>query len=366
MWQHMYSFAKQVLQRGYSVSYLISNEYQWMNEQHGEIAHYTSTSFNLTSMLCDVISFLGCKGNNYRFIFRQSPPSGILFVSWHPLNFLLMRLVKSLYPDVPIIIWVHEPYKDEKKLYGGKVIIIHLVEFFQSFCWRYIDVAIFHSFRAVRLFELRYPHFRGQKKMIPLQFCDDGPEEKQGRRYFSFLGRADQAKGIDFFFKLLEAAVQDGMEVEFQIVTSSSIDNYLAKLSPQALQKLRVINSTRISDAELRNAAGNSLAVFALYKETTQSGVTPISLMKGTPIIGTNIEGITEWVNDGDTAVIVSDNPTITEINTAILRIQKDFHHMTVRCRNLYLKTFDESNWDRYYGWIKELIPVGTKGVQNN
>ena len=194
MWQHMYSFANQVLKRGYSVSYLISNEYQWMNEEHGGSVHYTSTSFNLTSILWDVISFLGCKGNNYRIIFRQTSPSGILFVSWHPSNFLLMRLVKSLYPDVPIILWVHEPYKDEKKLYGAKVIIILLVEFFQSLCWRYIDVAIFHSFRAMRLFELRYPQFHGQKKMIPLQFCDDETEEKQDRRFFSFLGRADQAK----------------------------------------------------------------------------------------------------------------------------------------------------------------------------
>ena len=157
-------------------------------------------------------------------------------------------------------------------------------------------------------------------------------EEKQTGAFFPFWDGRIRPKELIFSLNCWKQLPQDGIEVEFQIVTSSTIDNYLAKLSPQAAAKLRVINRHRISDSDLRKAAGNSLAVLALYKETTQSGVIPISLMKGTPIIGTNIEGITEWVYDGDTAIIVSNNPTITEINSAIFRIQKDFHHMTVRC----------------------------------
>jgi len=269
-------------------------------------------------------------------------------------------MVKSLYPDVPVIAWLHEPYKDEKKLYGRKALIIYLVELFQTLSLPYVDVAIMHSRRAMRLFNRRYPKFAGEKKLIPLHFRDDGIDPSAERRYISFLGRADQAKGIDSFFTLVEGMAQENRDVYFQIVTSSPIQTYLEKLSPAARSRLKIVNKPRLTDGELRAGAANSLAVLALYKETMQSGVIPVALMKGTPVIGTDIEGITEWIRHGETGIIVSINPSREELWEAVRYIREHIAEMSPKCRQYYLDTFDDGNWDRDYGWLKEYLNVNT------
>ena len=147
--------------------------------------------------------------------------------------------------------------------------------------------------------------------------------------------------------------------MQFQIVTSSDIDKQLQELPAGARQKLKVVNQPQISDQDLRQAAAQSLAVLALYKETMQSGVIPVAWMKGTPVIGTDIEGITEWVRDHETGVIVSSRPTLEEITGAIDYINRHFSEMTPHCRAAYLSTFDDGNWDKQYGWLRPWLGQG-------
>ena len=149
---------------------------------------------------------------------------------------------------------MHEPYKDEKKKYGKKAIVIYFIELLQSLSLKYADVVILHSRRGLRLFNKRYPKFMGIKRVIPLQFRDDGYGGAISRRYISFLGRADKAKGIEAFFDLVEKTAQTNPDREFQIVTSSNIEAYLQRLPPEARQKLRVVNRVQLADGDLREA----------------------------------------------------------------------------------------------------------------
>jgi glycosyltransferase involved in cell wall biosynthesis len=272
------------------------------------------------------------------------------------MNVFLAGLAKAVCPGAPVIAWLHEPYKGEKKVYGAKAAVIYLVEFFQTLALRYTDVAVLFSRRALRLFRQRYPHFQGLQRMAPLPYRDEYVHSHQPRRYISFLGRADRAKGIDLFFALVDRLGQEPLAFEFQIVTASDIQRHLEALSPQGRQKLRVINKPHISDAELRQAAAESLAVMALYKETTQSGLIPVVLMQGTPLIGTDIEGITDWLRDGETGVIVPAEPTLEDIKGAIDYVMAHFPEMTGPCRAAYLANFDDGNWDRQYWWLPGLL----------
>ena len=351
MWQHIASFTINMLQRGNAVRLLVSSGFRWMNEDFGGITHYCPCLADGFRTFLSPFAFC-------RQLFLQHPPSAVLLVSWHPANFFLLHLLKAQYPGVPVIVWFHEPYKDKKYFYKLKSIIIYLVEFFQTLSLHYVDVVILHSKRAFRLFDKRYPNFRGLKKMIPLPFHDSGLEKITERRYISFLGRADQAKGPELFFQLVESVAAEDVNWEFQIVTASNIQPYLQKLSPQARRQLRVINRKQISDEDLRQAAARSLAVLALYKETTQSGVIPVALMKGTPVIGTNIEGITDWITDGETGVIVPVQPTLNEIKTAIQHIQQNITEMSSLCRAYYLSVIDDRHWQQQYGWLKQYMPI--------
>jgi glycosyltransferase involved in cell wall biosynthesis len=357
MWQHMASFAHRLMRRGGSARLLISPDFSWMNEQFAAITHY-NFSDQISWRFKKIISYVKFKRSHYGQIFQEYPPMAFLFVSWHTLNLPLIRMIKSIYPKAKILFWLHEPYKDEKKKYGFKAIIIWFIEFLQTLCLRYGDGVILHSRRGLRLFEKRYPNFKGIRRVVPLQFQDDGFDATVPRRYVSFLGRADKAKGIEAFFALVERTAQTNPDREFQIVTSSYIEAYLQRLSPQARQKLRVVNKMQLADGDLRDGVANSLAVLALYKETMQSGIIPVALMKGTPVIGTDIEGITEWIRDRETGVIVPRDPSAADIEAAISFIEKELPAMSPRCRDYYLATFDDRNWDRDYGWLREFLPL--------
>ncbi len=357
MWQHMASFAACLLNRGFGVRFLISPGYRWMAEGCFDgMIHYSYAPDAGFSKLSQMLSSFWLPWRSCRKLFSRHPASGVLLASWHPMNVLLAGLAKAVCPGAPVMAWLHEPFKDEKKVYGAKAVIIYLVEFFQTLSLRYADIVILFSGRALRLFRKRYPNFRGLERMAPLPYRDECFQAEKPRRYISFLGRADRAKGIDLFFALVDRLGQDNLNFEFQIVTSSEIQRHLEALSPRARQKLRVVNRPQISDAELREGAAESLAVLALYKETTQSGLIPVALMQGTPLIGTDIEGITEWLKHGETGVIVSAEPTLEELKGAIDYVIAHFHEMTDHCRAAYLATFDDRNWDRQYGWLRGLL----------
>lgn len=77
-----------------------------------------------------------------------------------------------------------------------------------------------------------------------------------------------------------------------------------------------------------------------------QSGVIPVALMKGTPVVATGIEGLTEWLQDLKTGVIVPPDPSVAEIKAAISYIRAHFDEIIGSCREYYLATFDD-------GWIE-------------
>lgn len=358
MWQFISSFGRNLLDRGYPVRFLLAPGYRWLNEDFGHLTYYPLPFLGRASFLNNLLSLLWFPGLYLRRLFRHCPPAGVLLASWHPWNFLLARLVKKLSPETPVLAWLHEPYKDEKRVYGAKGVALVLLEWLQGLSLGFLDAAIVHSPRGLRLLESGYPGYRGPRRLIPLQFQDNGFEAQAERNYISFLGRAEPAKGVDRFFDLVAGLGPEDSNRQFQIVTASNIAGYLKKLSPAGRARLRVVNAPEISDAVIRQAAARSLAVLALYKETTQSGVIPVALMKGTPVIGTDIEGITDWIRDRETGRIVSANPSPAEIEEAITYIQAHFPEMSERCRAYYLATFDDRNWEREYGWLLKLLPA--------
>ena len=161
MWQHITSFAGNLSRRGYPVRLLLAPGYHWMNKEYQENTSYTFSPDSRPTFWRKVLSYLWLPWSQLRRLFLHDPPAGLLLVSWHPVNFLLLRLAKSLYPEVSTLVWLHEPFKDDKKIYGAKAVIIYLVELCQTLSLRYLDVVILHSRRALRLFQQRYPKFQG-------------------------------------------------------------------------------------------------------------------------------------------------------------------------------------------------------------
>lgn len=359
MWQHISSFGRNLLARGHPVRFVLAPGFRWLNGEFGHLTWYPGPLGDRAAFLRNILSLLWFPGLFLRRLFRRCPPTGVLLASWHPWNFLLARLVKRWSPQTPVLAWLHEPYKDDKRVYGAKGAALVLVEWLQGLSLKFLDAAIVHSPRGWRLLKSGFPDYRCQRRLIPLQFQDGGFEADPARPYISFLGRAEKAKGVDRFFDLVETLGPGISPRQFQIVTASDIAGYLKKLSSGARACLHVVQASEIPDAVLRQAAARSLAVLALYKETTQSGVIPVALMTGTPVIGTDIEGITDWLRDGETGRIVAANPSPGEVQAAITYLEVHFPEMSRRCRADYLATFDDRNWERDYGWLLKLLAAG-------
>lgn len=354
-WQHINSFARCLLSRGYQVRLLLSKGYEWMNEDYAAVTDYLTRGSGALSLGWDVIAFILYKWLLFVYLFWKYKPSAILLVMWHPMNFALALIAKLVQPDVKVLSWVAEPYKDDKRLYGRKAIAISGIEFVQSLSFFLTDVVILHSQRALRLFQQKYPWYKGLIKKIPPLWKDEAVLDLP-REYVTFLGRATREKGIDLFLEVARTSYEKGLGHKFQIVTSYDIGEYLQRLPAGILGTLRVVARPQLSDQEIRAAAGSSFAVWAVYKSVMQSGVVPIALMNGTPVICTPLEGLTEFVSDGLTARFVPNEPSCDDVLQAIAYVKANFDRMSKECRRSYLKQFDDSAWDNYYAWLGTLI----------
>ena len=358
-WQHMNSFGRCLIDHEISTKFILSSKYSWMNQVFEDETTYITGHSNWLTSITDIFSFLFGGWIVLVKLLYQNKPSAMLLVMWHPLNVIISAITKIIRRDAIVLAWMHEPYKTPKdrKSYGIKKFAISIVEFFQTLSLPFIDYIIVHSQKAKNSFNLRYPWYSGTVKMIPLQYRDEGFFGTQ-RNHITFLGKAAKAKGIDTFFKFVNSNFEKQLGLEFQIVTPDNLTPYIKRLPKGALTNLKIINKPMLSDEDLRHAAGNSLAILAPYKNTMQSGVIPLALMCGTPIIATQIGGLSEFLKPNETVIYLSENPTIYDLIKAKNQIKQNYSIMSAACRDEYLDRFDDGNWTQSYSWlIKHISP---------
>ncbi len=353
-WQHMYSFVNSLRKSNNNVRLLISKYFIWMNKEYSNMTDYVTTSSAFANILKDIIIFFLYKWNYYANYFERYKPMIVLFVMWHPLNYYLAKIVKRLSPETKICCWMHEPYKTDKSQYRNKIFQILAIEYLQSMYVPMIDVVILHSQRALESFNLKYPQYRGKVKVIPLLFADECKKSTSAAREYdiTFIGNAVKAKGIEGLFRLIKYNHELNMGLKIQLVTSSHIHYYLGNLVSGYEKYLAVINKPYISDGEIREACKRSYSVIVPYKETTQSGVVPVAFMCGTPVIGTDVEGLTECITDKKDGMIIPVDYSCKDVDYAVKYIKSNFYRLSQNARKKYKDTWDDSNWNKYYNWL--------------
>ncbi|MFC1850243.1 glycosyltransferase [candidate division CSSED10-310 bacterium] len=355
-WQHMKSFVSCLQERGYQFHFILSRHYRWMNRDFEAVTSYlTSAGTSFISVLVDVLLF------TYRWfyflkIFRNRKPDEVLFALWHPMNSLVAKIVKKVNPHCQIYFWIHEPYKEDKSVYKKKALIISIIEYIQEKTLPLTDVAIVHSRRGFEAFKIRYPHYQGTVKVIPLGYRDEHQMTADKKRDYdlTFFGTAAQAKGIEEFFAFVRTCLERNTALKIQLVTSSNIERYLKELPPQWKQWLTVANKATISDAEIRVACARSYAVFAPYRETTQSGAIPVAFMNGAPVIGTDIEGLHEYIQNRRNGIFIPVDFSFDDVISALDYIKEHYVEMSQSARKSFEDIWSDKNWDKYYHWLLE------------
>jgi glycosyltransferase involved in cell wall biosynthesis len=123
----------------------------------------------------------------------------------------------------------------------------------------------------------------------------------------AFLGRADKAKGADTLIKAVRAA--PGLSIELQlygVMQSTTGDEYWTSLKSLAASDARITFLPHVPHDKVVSLLRNChvLAVPSRWLETGPLVVLE-AFAAGTPVIGSNLGGIAEWVRHEDNGLLV-------------------------------------------------------------
>lgn len=348
--------------KGIHVKYFLSKRYAELGDSCDGM-EYVTVSDGIKSIILDTLKLI--KGRKIMQIFSMYEPVFLCFYNPHPLNPFIARLVKNKFPDTVTALYLHEPYKPDKSPYGmRKAIYITLVEFIQRCTVGFMDYVILPSEHSSQLFKRRYPDFKGLKRVAPLLVPDQRVFKYKKRRFFSLVGAANPATGHDIFVELINYVAAKGLDYEFAIISSSDISKYYEKLSGPARNIVKWVSKKIIADLEINELIRESYAIFRLNKEVAQSAVIPDSFMNETPVIVRDIPGLRQHVNHKHDGYIVSSDSNPEELCMAMDFIKGNFIELSKNARNSYEKTWAEWNWDKYYGWLTEILTNDVKQSQ--
>lgn len=288
---------------------------------------------------------------NLRKIIMERGIDVVYMANIHPvLNAFLSRISRK--QRVTFIQHIHEPFVEDKSVYGGlQQFWLYLFEHVQESILRNTDIAIVSSDEGMRLFDKRYPFFKGRKMQVPLMYEDLGGSNGSDseRRFVTFIGPPSLAKGSDRFIEIVSGAATFAPELEFQIISRKEIrDPHFTEMP-----NLYVYSRNRISDNEFGIQLKKSIVTLAPYRSVRQSSSVLTSYMYGVPVVGTKIGGLKEVIREGMTGYLVDLDATPEEWIRAIRDVRSALPKMSLACRAIFEREFSESNWQKY---LEELL----------
>lgn len=348
--------ARNLQREHWDVTLVLARAYAWLMEDceaNFEIVYVDVGA----SLLRDALDFAVRGWDRIGRMFRDRPPGLLLFYNTHPLNVFMVRLAERLRPDSYRVLFCHEPYKPQKRVYGykGQLRILG-AEFINAVTLRWSTDVIVPSRIAAERFKLRYPRFRGRLHECTLLVPDLSKVSKPRpeRKYFSYVGRVNRATGFRLFTALVNHVVSNGLDLNFAIITPDSVEgSFPGSVSGAAPNLVHLINRPRISDEDIYQVLGTSLGVLRLDEEITQSGVVPLAYSAGTPVIARGIPGLVQHVRHLDTGYVVPEQPTMEHLVGALQYVRDHFDVLSRGARLFYERSFSEAQWQRYYNWIR-------------
>lgn len=358
---HCRALGEPLRELGFDVRYLLAGALRW-TVPHSQLEHtaFIGSSRNAGEVLWDTLALTTWRQPKLRQLLQEFRPCLLLFESSHPGNVLFASVARSILPDIRCWMLVHEPYVPDKSKHGGmRSLLIAAQELALRATLRFVDGVLVPSDEALLQMKAAYPDFTGTVLKVPLLFEDRSKAEDSERRYFSFIGHAVPAKGIDTFFWMVEASASRGAEWMFQIATSTNISAYVARLSKNAQALLRAVSKPRVPDAEIDEAIRTSWAVVAPYRRVTQSGVVPAAFMHGTPVISTRVGGMPESVIPGKTGYLIDRETSFAEWEEAFRMVQANFSDLSANCRRFFLDHFDARRGPEFLRPMLDSVRVG-------
>ena len=341
---HCCAFGKACEEAGYSIGYIFSRAYEWMLPDEVKAKTiFVGETRNIPTMLKDVLNVKNML--TIRRIFSEEKPTHVYLHNYHLLNHYVAKNCKK--HGCKFIYHVHEPYVENKSAHGGlQHYWLYLSEYVEDKLLKNTDVAIVSSMEASRLFDMRYPWFKGKKVMVPLMYEDIGENvySINERKYVTFVGPPVPAKGPKKFLEIVDYSAKNNLGWSFLLISRSKIKN------PEFYDRanLTIFYKERISDEEFGSLIQKSFVVLTPYTRETQSSVILVSYMYGTPVVSSNIGGLPEFVKQGETGYLVDRAAPAEKWVDGIEFVWKNFHKISINCRRFFAENFSGENWKKH------------------
>lgn len=342
------AFGKACEEAGYSVRYLFSHEYEWLlDNDTREKAVFIGHSRGISSMLKDSLSSQNKR--KIKQIFLKDKPSYFYMQNYHLLNHYIAKLGAKY--NCRFIFHSHEPYVKNKKAHGGfQQFWLYINEYMENRLLKNTRIVIVSSIEASKLFDERYPKFKGKKVEVPLLFEDIGDNNLANeRKYISFIGPPVPAKGPEIFLKILDFSLDNNLPWSFLLISRCKITDSLFNDK----KNLKIYYNSG-SDKEFGFLLKSSYAVLAPYTRETQSAAVLMSYMNGTPVVSSNVGGMPEFVISGETGYLVDVLSPVEKWIEGISYVMNNFQKMSLASRNYFVENFSGKNWRKYLEAILE------------
>lgn len=364
MWNHARAFGQPLATAGQDVRYLLTESYQWMTgPNRGDIE--TIESPKTSNPLSSLARFLRRGGaTQVRKAFTQSKPRLVIFVNFNQfVDRVVIREARRANPEVRIILLIHEPYTEDKRVYGRKrATLLYFYEKLTLGLARRADSLILPSRNAEETWQKHSGRLNRDTRMIPLPFVDESPSSEADRTHISFVGQIAHAhqKGLDLFLEMIECASATHPNLRFRVVTGDDTQALLNQVSAEGRERLEVITGSPLSDEAIHEALRSSLVVTILQRRVMQSGTLPVAMMNGTPVLVTGLNGLTQFVEDGKNGRVTALNSTAEERLDILQEMVSDLSNMSRAARRYYEDTFDSRNVAIHIPWLLGINENGT------
>lgn len=333
---------------------LLSRRYRWMlSKEQADRSFFCGTSDSSLSMVLDSLAFLLFGWLTFLRKFWGTNVALAYFVNPHPLNPVVALLLKVKDPGCRVLIHLHEPEPDTDSRSWIRRAYERAIDLVQVLSLKISDDIIVSSEIARSVLKGRDLISDSKVHLVPLLFDDMKLECQNSRRFVTYVGHVSRRRGIDTFLACAAQCHAQSLDIDFQIISKDDLEPFLAEIPPEVRQKLKIVNKPDISNQEIADALSQSIACCVIYKsKMMQSGVVPVALRSGTPVIVTRVGGLSEFLEEGKNMISLVPAAGAAELCEAVLNVRREFDRMSSYSRETFERVFHEKNWARYFRWL--------------
>jgi glycosyltransferase involved in cell wall biosynthesis len=186
------------------------------------------------------------------------------------------------------------------------------------------------------------------------------PEDK---RYVLFFGLIRDYKGLDLLFDAWAKLLQNGFTADKILVVAGEFytdkTKYLQQIEHLGIYEDVLLHDCFIRDDDVRYYFSMADVVVQPYKSATQSGVTQIAYQFETPMIVTDVGGLSEIVPDGQVGYVVEPDAAVIAKSIEKIYENNNLQRMT---ENMITEK-QRFSWDYFAGQMENLYELVKKSA---